>query len=212
MAYFLAAHIPSLVYWLGDNLYLNITNRCTNRCYFCFRNYKDGIQGFNLKLGEEPTTEQIIDAIKRVINQKSWKEMVFCGFGEPLTRLDTVLEISRQIKKQHPNIAIRVDTNGQAQLINKHRNVTKEMKQAGVDKVCVSLNAHNQRTYDEVCRPKFGNAYTEALDFIKRSKEENIDTEMTALTIPEVDMAKMREIAAAMGVKFRIRQYTPCFW
>jgi len=24
---------PSLVYWLGDKLYLNITNRCSNDCY-----------------------------------------------------------------------------------------------------------------------------------------------------------------------------------
>jgi TatD family-associated radical SAM protein len=201
----------SVVYWLGDNVYLNITNRCTNNCYFCFRNYKNGINGFNLKLTEEPTTDQIVTAIREVINKKSWKEIVFCGFGEPLTRLDTVLEVSRQIKKQHANV-IRVDTNGQAQLINKNRNVVKELKQAGVDKVSVSLNAHNKQTYDEVCKPKFENAFTEVLNFIKKAKEEKMDTEITAVTIPEVDIVKMQEIAAGIGVKFRIRQYTPCFW
>jgi TatD family-associated radical SAM protein len=201
----------SVVYWLGDNVYLNITNRCTNNCCFCFRNYKNGINGFNLKLTEEPTTDQIVTAIREVINKKSWKEIVFCGFGEPLTRLDTVLEVSRQIKKQHANV-IRVDTNGQAQLINKNRNVVKELKQAGVDKVSVSLNAHNKQTYDEVCKPKFENAFTEVLNFIKKAKEEKMDTEITAVTIPEVDIVKMQEIAAGIGVKFRIRQYTPCFW
>jgi TatD family-associated radical SAM protein len=201
----------SVVYWLGDNVYLNITNRCTNNCCFCFRNYKNGINGFNLKLTEEPTTDQIVTAIREVINKKSWKEIVFCGFGEPLTRLDTVLEVSRQIKKQHANV-IRVDTNGQAQLINKNRNVVKELKQAGVDKVSVSLNAHNKQTYDEVCKPKFENAFTEVLNFVKKAKEEKMDTEITAVTISEVDIAKIQEIAAEMGVKFRIRQYTPCFW
>jgi TatD family-associated radical SAM protein len=201
----------SVVYWLGDNVYLNITNRCTNNCCFCFRNYKNGINGFNLKLTEEPTTDQIVTAIREVINKKSWKEIVFCGFGEPLTRLDTVLEVSRQIKKQHANV-IRVDTNGQAQLINKHRNVVKELKQAGVDKISISLNAHNKQTYDEVCKPKLENAFTEVLNFIKKAKEEKIDVEITAVTIPEVDIAKMREIAADMNVKFRIRQYAPCFW
>jgi len=41
---------PSVVYWLGDNLYLNITFRCFNNCYFCFRRHNSGIDGFDLKL------------------------------------------------------------------------------------------------------------------------------------------------------------------
>jgi TatD family-associated radical SAM protein len=206
----MAKQTPSIVYWLGDNLYLNITNQCPNNCYFCFRNYKEALNGFNLKLTEEPTTNQVIMAIQGVINKRHWKEIVFCGFGEPLTRLDTVLEVTNQIKKQHANM-IRVDTNGQGQLINKHRNVVKELKNAGVDKTSVSLNAHNKQTYDLVCKPKFENAYQEVLTFIKKAKEK-IDTEITVVTIPEVDIARVREIAARMGVKFRIREYIPCFW
>jgi TatD family-associated radical SAM protein len=207
----MAKQTASIVYWLGDNLYLNITNQCTNSCYFCFRNYKNGVNGFNLKLTEEPTTNQIITAIQGVINKKTWKEIVFCGFGEPLTRFDTVLEVTRQIKKQHTNI-IRVDTNGQAQLINKHRDVINEMKEAGVDKLSVSLNGHNKQTYDHVCKPKLENAFQEVLNFIKKAKEEKMDTEITVVTIPEVDIAKVREIAVNIGVKFRIREYIPCFW
>jgi len=207
----MAKQTPNIVYWLGNNLYLNVTNQCTNNCYFCFRNYKDGINGFNLKLTEEHTANQIVTAIQEAINKRPWKEIVFYGFGEPTTRLDTVLEVTRQIKKQHTNI-IRVDTNGQAQLINQHRDVIKEMKQAGVDKVSVSLNGHNKQTYDHTCRPKFENAFQEVLHFIKRAKEEKLDTEITAVTIPEVDIVKVREIAANMGVKFRVRAYVPCFW
>jgi len=201
---------PSIVYWLGDNLYLNITNRCSNNCYFCLRNYKDGINGFNLKLQKEPTTEKIITEIEEVINKKQWKEIVFCGFGEPLERLDTVLEVTRQIKKYHP-ITVRIDTNGQAQLINKGRDVVKELKETGVDKVSVSLNAHNKQTYNYVCKPNFENAFTEVLDFIRRARNK-LDTEITTVTIPEVDISKMQEIAANMEVKFRIREYMPCFW
>jgi len=206
----MAKQTPSIVYWLGDNLYLNITNRCTNNCYFCFRNYKDGINGFNLKLTEEPTVDQIVTAIREVINKRPWREIVFCGFGEPSTRLDCVLEVTRQIKRQHANI-IRVDTNGQAQLLNKNRDVINEMKEAGVDRVSVSLNAHNKQTYDQVCKPKFENAFQEVLNFIKEAKEK-LDTEITTVTIPEVDVSKVREIAVNMGVKFRMREYIPCFW
>jgi len=206
----MAKQTPSIVYWLGDNLYLNITNRCTNNCYFCFRNYKDGINGFNLKLTEEPTVDQIVTAIREVINKRPWREIVFCGFGEPSTRLDCVLEVTRQIKRQHANI-IRVDTNGQAQLLNKNRDVINEMKKAGVERVSVSLNAHNKQTYDQVCKPKFENAFQEVLNFIKEAKEK-LDTEITTVTIPEVDVSKVREIAVNMGVKFRMREYIPCFW
>lgn len=202
--------IPSIVYWLGDNLYLNITNRCSNNCYFCFRNYKDGINGFNLNLPEEPTTDKIIAEIEEVINRRRWKEIVFCGFGEPLERLDTVLEVTRWIKKHH-SILIRIDTNGQAQLINRGRDVVKELKETAVDRVSVSLNAHNKQTYDQVCKPRFENAFPEVLDFIRKAKDK-LDTEITLVTIPEVDIAKVREITARIGVRLRTRPYIRCFW
>ena len=89
----------SVVYWLGDNLYLNVTNQCSNNCYFCFRNYRNGIGKFNLKLSREPTVHEVISQIKDVINKNQWKEVVFCGFGEPLMRLDTVLEVTRWLKR-----------------------------------------------------------------------------------------------------------------
>jgi len=201
----------SVVYWLGDNLYLNVTNQCSNNCYFCFRNYRNGIGKFNLKLSREPTVHEVISQIKDVINKNQWKEVVFCGFGEPLMRLDTVLEVTRWLKRYHPAVKVRVDTNGQAQLFNKSRNVIGELKKAGVDKMSVSLNAHNQQIYDQICKPKLENAYASVLDFIKAAKAE-FDTEATAVRIPEADLREIERIASDLGVKFRKREYVPCFW
>lgn len=201
---------PSVVYWLGDNLYLNITNQCPNNCYFCLKKYRDGINGFNLKLHKEPTVQEIVKEVQKRLNQKNWREIVFCGFGEPLTRLDCVLEVTKHVKKHHA-FKIRVNTNGQAQLINKNREVVTELKQAGVEKVSVSLNAPNGQIYDQVCKPRFENAFSEVLNFIKKAGEK-MDTEITTVTIPEVDVPKVREIAANMSVRFRIREYTPCCW
>jgi TatD DNase family protein len=201
----------SIVYWLGDNLYLNITNQCSNNCYFCFRNYKNGIDRFRLKLTHDPTTNQVINNIKDALNKRQWREIVFCGFGEPLMRLDTVLEVTRWLKQYHAAITIRVDTNGQAQLFCKDRNVIGELKKAGVDKVSVSLNAHNQEIYNQICKPKLENAYNAILDFIKVAREK-FDTEVTAVTIPEADLSKIEQIASDLGVKFRKRDYVPCFW
>ena len=203
--------MSSVVYWLGDNLYLNITNQCSNNCYFCFRNYKSGMDKFRLKLAHDPATYEVISHVKDVINKRQWKEIVFCGFGEPLMRLDTVLEVTRWLKRYHPAMTVRVDTNGQAQLLHKGRNVVDELKKAGVDKVSVSLNAHNQQIYDQICKPKSENAYSAALNFVKAAKNE-FDTEVTAVTIPEANLPKIEQIAFDLGVKFRKRDYVPCFW
>ena len=202
---------PSVVYWLGNSVYLNVTNRCSNSCYFCFRKFKNGIREFNLKLEKEPTSEEVIEELRKVINRKNWSEVVFCGFGEPLERLNLVLEITRWVKKRSWK-AVRVDTNGQGYLLNKGRDVVRELKEAGVDKVSISLNAHDKATYNQVCKPVFKDAYEIVLEFIKKAKEEDLETEATAITIPEVDLAKVKELAENMGVKFTVREYIPCFW
>ncbi len=203
---------PSIVYWLGENLYLNITNKCSNNCYFCLRNFLDGVGGFNLKLEKEPTFNEIIAELENVINRRNWREIVFCGFGEPLERLDCVLEVSKCIKKHYGKIVmLRVDTNGQALLLNKGRNVVEELKMVGVDKVSASLNAHDKETYNQVCRPVFENAFESIIEFIKKAKE-LLDVEVTAVRIPEVDISRVEQIAREMGVRFRVREYIQPFW
>ncbi|MBS7608155.1 MAG: TatD family nuclease-associated radical SAM protein [Candidatus Bathyarchaeia archaeon] len=203
---------PSVVYWLGENLYINITNNCPNNCYFCLRNFKEGVGSFNLKLEREPSTAEIIAEIEGVINKRNWREIVFCGFGEPFERLDCMLEVCRWIKRHYGKIVtLRVDTNGQAFLLNKGREVVKELKTAGMDKVSVSLNAHNKETYNQVCRPTFENAFESVLEFIEKAKE-LLEVEVTAVRIPEVDIQAVEEITRKMGVKFRVRDYIQPFW
>lgn len=201
---------PSIVYWLGENLYLNITNRCSNDCYFCFRKYKNGIGRFNLKLKAEPSTADILKQVTSLLAKKQWKEIVFCGFGEPLIRLDTVLDVTEQLKTAS-TVPIRINTNGQAYLVNKDRNVINELKEAGVDRLSVSLNAPNKETYNSVCKPKLENAFDSVLEFISKTKT-NIDTEITTVTIPEVNTSEMEALAKNLRVKLRIRQYEQFFW
>ena len=144
---------PSIIYWLCNNIYVNITNKCSNSCYFCFRKFKNGIQDFNLKLEKEPTTEEVMGELRKVINRRNWSEVVFCGFGEPLERLDIVLEVTKRVKKKYWK-PVRINTNGQGCLLNKGRDVVRELKEAGVDKVKVSLNAHNKKIYNQICNKR----------------------------------------------------------
>lgn len=207
---------PSIVYWLPNanageyNLYLNITNQCSNNCYYCFRRYKNGVDGFNLKLHREPSPKEVIQQLQKVLNRKNWNEIVFCGFGEPLERLNCILEATPWIRKHFAN-AIRIDTNGQGYLLNPGREVIRELTEAGVDKISVSLNAHNEETYIHVCKPNFKNTFENVLKFIEDAGKE-FNTEVTTVTIPEVDIPKVREMARKMRATFRIREYIPCFW
>ena len=151
---------PRTVYWLGDKLYLNITNKCSNKCIFCFRNFKRGIGDFTLKLDAEPSFEQVAAELEAAMRRKVWKEVVFCGFGEPTERLDLLLILARCVKWRYEEpVAIRVNTNGHGYMLNAGRDVAAELKAAGVDKVSVSLNAgdallndyHDDYVFSEHC-------------------------------------------------------------
>jgi TatD DNase family protein len=143
---------------------------------------------------------------------RSWVEVVFCGFGEPTERLDVLLEVARWIRQHYGKpLKIRVNTNGHGYVLNLNRDVADELKAAGVDKVSVSLNAGDRDTYMEICKPTFAKAYEAVIDFIRKAKPV-LEVEATAVRIPEVDVAKVQSVADVLGVKFRIREYIPCFY
>lgn len=196
----------SIVYSYKDNLYLNITNQCPNDCYFCIRNFQDGISGFKLKLDHEPSSDEIIQELQNFINVRYFPEKVFCGFGEAMTRPNEVIKVTKWIKKYHPGV-VRIDTNGQGYLLNSGRQVVEELKEAGVDKVSVSVNADNKELYDKICRPQFRNAFDSILEFVEKSRDV-FETEISFVTIPEVDRTKMEELAKSLNVKLRERKYS----
>ncbi len=203
---------PRTVYWLDNTLYLNITNQCSNRCYFCLRRYRCGVGGFNLKLSEEPTCDQIVAELSEVLHMRSWDGLVFCGFGEPTERLDVLLDLARWTRKHsRRSIQIRLDTNGHGYVLNPGRDVVELLKAAGVDKVSVSLNAGDMETYVEICRPMIPEAYKAVLDFICKAKL-ILEVEVTAVRVPEVDLPKVQVVADSLGVKFKVREYIPCFY
>lgn len=189
----------AIAYQIRDSLYLNITNRCTNRCSFCVKFHSDFVKGHRLRLSHEPTAEEL----KKEIGAPSqFREIVFCGYGEPLQRLDLVKQIAQWVKEQGGHV--RINTNGHANLIHK-RDIIPELKGL-VDSISISLDAQDAETYNRICRPSFPEAYEEVLSFTQRVKDAVPDVQVTIVNLPDVDLKKCEEIAKELGVRFRVRE------
>lgn len=90
----------TIVYVFENTLYLNITNRCTNSCDFCVRTVSDGYYSENsLWLEYEPSLDEILTALEKY-KFDDYKEIVFCGYGEPTCRLNIMLQVCRFIRKK----------------------------------------------------------------------------------------------------------------
>jgi TatD DNase family protein len=193
-----------LVYPIRDSLYINVTGACTNECAFCTRFKSPYVKGHDLTLRRDPSAEEVIEAL---MSQplSAYKEVVFCGLGEPLLRLEVVKQVARHLKQK--NCAIRVNTNGQANLIYK-RNVVPELKGL-VDSISISLNSSNAEKYYALCRSKFGpSTFASILEFIRECKKYVPQVAVTALDMDPDELEACRKMAQQdLGVEFRERHY-----
>ena len=189
-----------IAYELHGNLYLNITNKCTLRCSYCPKfNHTWTVQDYGLRLASEPSVERLLDAVG---DPGRYEQIVFCGLGEPTTRLDTVLEVSRELKQA--GAKLRLNTDGLANLIH-GRDVTEELA-TWMDEVSISMNAQNADLYEAHCRPKRAYSYEYMLEFVRRLRSRMEGVTVTAIQgLEGVDIEQCKQIAARMRVRFRSR-------
>lgn len=191
----------SYTYQLGNSLYINVTNRCNANCFFCDRKGEAVLSGYNLKMqkSEEPEAEVYI---KEIGDPKKYKEVVFCGYGEPTIRWETVKTVAEFVKKNGGKT--RMNTNGHGNFINK-RDITPEL--AGlIDTVSISLNSVNPEQYAEIMRVK-PELHAEMINFAKKAKDFT-RVVLTIVGIKEVDKAEAKHfVTEEIGVEFRERGY-----
>lgn len=193
-----------IVYPLRNSLYVNLTNRCNNSCVFCPRNrdwYE--IRGHNLRLENEPGVEDILGELEKALASGEWREVVFCGLGEPVLRLDVLLDVAKRLKGRVP---LRLDTNGQV-LLYRDREVATRLGEV-LDAVSVSLNTSDAGQYVELCRPeKGGAAYAAILDFVRLMAAAGVTVTVTAVDYPGVDTERFAAQAKELGVRMRVRDF-----
>jgi TatD family-associated radical SAM protein len=198
-----------LAYELDGKIYINLTNRCTNDCIFCLRKDKDDVCGQKLWLdNENSTSKDVIEQFEKIYDKNPSSEVIFCGYGEPMLKLENLKEVAKYIKEKHSQTKIRVNTNGHANYVYK-RNVLPELKGL-IDEFSVSLNGENKQEYNELSQPKFDEAYEEVKKFIKECSEEGF--EVVASIVEgykgrHLNIEQCKEIATNLGAKFRVREW-----
>lgn len=191
----------SFVYQIGDSLYINITNRCNADCVFCDRKGDAVLKGYNLKMkkSEEPDADVYIDQIG---DPKKFKEVVFCGYGEPTIRWDVVKKIAKYVKENGGET--RLNTDGHGNFINK-KDITPELDGL-IDIISISLNSTDPNQYAELMRVS-PDMHKEMLDFAKKAKKYS-RVVLSIVGLDNVDSEKAKDLVVnQLGVEFREREY-----
>lgn len=206
---------PKIVYRFGDGVYINLTNRCPNLCAFCIKTkWHMDFHGNNLNLSSgEPTANEVVCALEKELKAAPFKEVVFCGYGEPTMRLDVLLFVAQTLKgwiaqAKFPPFKIRLNTNGLGNLIN-HKNIVPELRRV-VDIVNVSLNAENETVWRKIVRPipGFEDGYEAVREFIRLCAAAHFDR-LVASCVDKTgaDAQAVKKVAEADGAVFYLRSF-----
>lgn len=134
-------------------------------------------------------------------------EAVFCGYGEPTCAYDNLIAAAKYMKEKHPEVLLRVNTNGLGELFNK-KPIAEEMAKY-IDAVSISLNAPTAERYQEVTQPCFENAFPDMLAFAEKSKKLFSSVQFSVVSIisqEEIDASQ--KLADEMGIPLKVRIYS----
>lgn len=196
--------MAELLYVYKNNVYVNLTNKCSAKCVFCVRNKKDGVGSAQLVLDRDPSIQELKASIN-AFNFSEYKELIFCGYGEPTCALDNLLETAAYFRSMYPQ-KIRLNTNGLGDLYH-GRDILPELCSV-IDSFSISLNAPNSERYMKLVRPPYDNAFDSVLSFAEKAKNAGKEVIFTVVSIlSEDEIAKCRELAEKMGIPLRVRKY-----
>lgn len=202
----------TITYEYEGALYVNLTNRCDCACVFCLRHngHKGSIYADDLWLEHEPTVDEALaDFDTRDLS--AYREIVFCGFGEPIYRVDDICAIVDALKADHPGLPpVRINTNGHGNLIH-GRDVTPQLT-GRIDTLSISLNGSTAQEYCAVTKPRDGERAWEAmLDFTRKAAQAVPHVVMTVVDKDKTpqEIEKCRALAQSLGATLRVRAYIP---
>lgn len=193
------------VYELDGNVYINLTNKCSNGCEFCVRNERASYYGNYLWIKHgDPTAEKVIAELEKK-DVSAYKELVFCGFGEPTYKMSEMTAIAEYAHSR--GLKTRLNTNGQGNLINK-RDIVPELK-GKIDLVNVSLNAPDAESYQKICHSQYRlDAFPALVEFAKSCVKNGVACRFSVVDcIGAEAVESCRRLAESEGVPLYVRKY-----
>jgi len=174
---------------MGETLYVNAVTRygCVNSCRFCSRtdairgmpNIYEKKAGANLYLPSAPLPEDIVREVGEKRKQYQVQQIAFVGLGEPLLDFGLVRDSIGGIRSSGYTGRMALDTNGLVNCWHEPHNYNspaRELKNAGLDEIRISVNAIGPSEYVELCRPGYDNAFGMLLMFVNDCISNGIDT------------------------------------
>jgi radical SAM enzyme (TIGR04100 family) len=196
----------TILYPVGQHLYVNLTNKCPCACTFCIRQNGDGAYGSDsLWLEHEPDFDEIKAAFAKW-NLAEFTELVFCGYGEPTEALEMLCAAAAYAKTLPGCPPVRLNTNGLSDLI--HGRKTAHLLKGLVDTVSISLNAGTEAEYMSVTRPKWENSFAAMQQFAADCKQFVPKVMFTVVdVIPQSEIQAAQSVADFLGIPLRVRKY-----
>lgn len=195
----------AIAYRFNDGLYLNLTERCPTDCAFCLKKPSGRrFRGVGLGLSAEPEVETLWSEVQRSAGQVS--ELVFCGFGEPTYRMPEVFDLCGRMRRDFPSIRRRLNTIGLGSMIW-GRDLPAMLRPA-LDAVSVSLNTALPAQWRRMHRPNSAfeqDGFWEVLEFIRGCSKAGLETTVTAVELPGVELEAVSKLARRLGAGFRAR-------
>jgi TatD DNase family protein len=148
---------------------------------------------------EEPEAEVYISQIG---DPKKYREIVFCGYGEPTIRWEVVKQVAKYVKENGGKT--RMNSNGHGNFINK-RDITPELKDV-IDTISISLNSTDKTQYAKLMRVD-ESLHAEMIDFAQKAKHFT-HVVMSIVGLSSVDTENAKQfVTNQIGVDFREREY-----
>jgi len=167
---------------------------------------------------KEPTPLEVMEAIDKFYEtgydgkaamEDELNGVIFAGYGDPLCRLDDLLETCKLIVKRRPGAPVRINTLGLIEA-NEAFDVALKLKEVGVEAVGVSLSADNPVSYNKLISPEDGLGFNNVCNFIIALKESGLTVTCTAIDHQkDVSTSGIRSLSESLGADFISRAYRP---
>ena len=210
-----------LTYILKSSIYVSLTNRCNAVPLIKTRGPSftmPAASGFSpLPSNDEPTAEQVADAVSAALSGVEAKEVCFAGVGEPLLRRRCLEDAAKLIRKASPDLALRLNTNGLV-ADSEAKELASSLRAIGFSGTTVALATADAAQYTELMKPEpirlspvmsIPMGHSEVTGFIAACVAEGLNVECSAVARPEVDLDATAALAKSLGATFRERSWHP---